>query len=189
MIHILTPIRKGEQLACDVSKQTVPCKQFTHSCDLENRRDNEAYNRNQLKQYASEPYTCLLDADVILPDNALEKMAAFLDKHPFPAVAIDTKQRRETELCNDTEVGHTIIACMLFRKKVLDMITFGPLNLTYNHPDLAADVYLRVILPRRWCCCVTVNAQIRTMTGYPIPYLRGIAGKESQSYKGGCCES
>lgn len=181
MIHVLTPIRKDEEVACDVTTQSVQCCQFTHSCDIENRRDNEAHNRNELKKHVSDPYTVLMDADVILGDkNTFKKMVDFLDKYEvFPAVAVDTKNRSDTNLARSTQVGHTVIALIMIRKPILDAIIFKHTYIDYSNRELLNETYLpRSRVNADSCLCCDVNFQIRTMTGVPIPYLKNVSATE-----------
>ena len=188
MIHVLTPIRKGEPLAYDVTEQSVECRRFTHSCELENRRDNEALNRNKLKVHASDPYTILMDADVVLPESdTFERMVAMMEKHqPIPAMAVDTKGLEDGKQARNSDIGHAVIALLIIRKSVLDGIMFNHLDLVYNHPDLAKDFNIRGYPVAKGCVCTQVNCQIRTWYGFPIPYIRGIrATEEKKKITGG----
>lgn len=182
MIHVLTPIRAGESLAYDITQQSVKCKRFTHCSDApEERRENEATNREALKEFATDPYTILMDADVVLDSNdAFEKMIAFMKKHPFPAAVVDTKGRAPDQLCHASESGHAVIALTIIRADVLRTITFAPLYVKYNHEDLINDAYLWFPPESQGCLCVSVNRQIRQMYGWPIPYIRGVTAHEKK---------
>ena len=181
-ISVLTPIRAGEACADDVSMQQPwkehPYRRFCHPCEVEGRRKNEALNRNSLKMYGTDP-CILMDADVVCPDPAtFVQMLDFLMEYDFPAVAVDTKNRSDGLLARDCDIGHTIIALIAMRKKVLDMILFAPLEFTLTDERIRKLVCLREPPEADACICTQVNMQIRTMTGYPIPYLRNVRATE-----------
>jgi len=182
MIHVLTPIRENEKYACDVTKQTIECKRFSQSCDLENRRDNEAKNRNNLKVHASEPYTVLMDADVILESSdTFAEMERFLDDYPiYGAVAIDTKHGGSS-LARASNIGHTVIACVMVRKTILDSILFEHLIESVKDPALKERIHMREYPETDQCICTNVNLQIRQATGKEIPYLKGISATEKRA--------
>lgn len=180
MIHVLTPIRKGEVCADDLSTQSVECKRFTMHNDIADRRANEAYNRAELKQHASRPYTVLMDADVILDNpHTIERMMHVLVHSRLPAVAVDTKSRNDTALARDSAVGHTVIACMMIRSIWLDPLMFAPLEPEDVDCDVKDLLICQELGGSQKCLCRLVNAQIRTMTGYPIPYLRNVRARET----------
>lgn len=183
VINVLTPIREGEIVADDLSNQTIKCNRYTHSCSLNVRRDNEAYNRIALVPKASDPYTILMDADVVLPQNyTIERMIDFLDKYPiFPAVAVDTKGKDACARAYASASGHTIIALMCIRKKALDVLSFTHLCSTHNYENLKLDaclLYNTVKLEK--CLCPLVNKEIREMYGCSIPYLREVSAFEKR---------
>lgn len=180
MIHVLTPLRQSETAVYDVAQQSVPCRRFVHTCELPNRRDNEALNRNSLRCYASEPYTVLMDADVVLTQrDTIAEMARFLDDYPlFGAVAVDTKGRADGQLARDSDVGHTIIALMMVRKEILTAVFFEHLVVATQDKALKSRIHMREYPEHDACLCSNVNLQIRTMTGVKIPYLKGVKAVE-----------
>lgn len=179
MISVLTPIRKEEECADDLSTQTVDCHRFVHSCELTDRRENEAFNRERLKTYASYPYTLLLDADVVFDEpTTVEQMIHLLDVFPFGGVAVDTKKRNDGQLCRDSDVGHTVIACLMIRKELLDAVIFLPLDFLAVDDEVRKLICMRAEPAGQKCVCRRVNAQVRAMTGYPIPYLRNVKARE-----------
>ena len=174
-IHVLTPIRKTEVPAQNPDAWDYPCRRFIQSCNLVHRRDNEARNRNQLKTHASFPYTILMDADVVCESDTISRMVAVMDKHlPIPAAVVDTKGKTDSQTARLSDLGHAIIALMIIRFDVLQSITFGHIDLHYDHPDLMKDFCCRGYNVSPNCVCTQVNAQIRSITGFPVPYIRGI---------------
>jgi len=184
MISILTPKRATDVYSCDVTAQTVPCVRYSHSTGLPNMRDDEAVNRNELKQYASTPYTVLMDCDVVLTDpTTLEQMVKFLDDYSdVPAVAVDTKGQDDDSLARACDIGHTVIALIMIRKPILDMIVFSHIKAFNKYGD---DFRQRACIrtpeiKKGLCGCMAVNRQIRSFTGWPVPYLRGVRATEKK---------
>jgi len=161
-INILTPIRENEKLSYDISKQTVKCKRFTVYNSLENRLENEAYNRNFLKKELSHPYTILMDADVVLlGDDTVEKMVKYMDLNINLHVAVvDTKNLSYTDMCRNTRTGHSVIALCIIRSCLLNVINFSFKN------------------PEGVCLCKHFNSQVKKFTGLDIPYINNLKAIE-----------
>jgi hypothetical protein len=121
-----------------------------------------------------------MDADVVLDNtNTIAEMAKFLDKYPFPAVAVDTKNMSDSSLSRNSSVGHTIIALIMIRAEVLRSIIFTHIDLIYEVDfELRKEICIRDNPVSNNCVCKEVNAQIQNFTGYSIPYLRNIKAAE-----------
>jgi hypothetical protein len=138
-------------------------------------------------QHASAPYTLLLDADVVLVDpQTAEKMIAYLEEFPDLAVAVDTKGMSEGRRARATAIGHTVIACLMIRKEVLDMLDFEHLVYTTKNERRKELACIREFKEYDACLCSYVNARIaqlgRIFNGpVEIPYLRGISAKEEKN--------
>lgn len=157
MIHILTPLADGQILDpwCDLSiaGQRTQCIRIPISRPRNDSscRISEAECRNELKKYASKPYSFLLDSDAYFTSPFdVSDCIEFLNKNTeLDAVALDTKSLGSVE---KQQKKWVIIAAMCVRYEKLQTITFGP---TYETDG------------RELCCCISVNKNLR------IRYLDG----------------
>jgi hypothetical protein len=146
MIHILTPLAPNKKVSEIAEKmllsQTVQCRRFTHCQpgNFSHRRLHESFNRNVLKNYATNPYTVWMDHDVVLSDpEQLERCIKYLKDHDdLGGVAIDTKgintKRAEMK-------GHVVVACVVMRGWIARTLEYRPWTASGEDSDLACNCH------------------------------------------------
>lgn len=86
---------------------------------------NYAQARNNIKRYGKGRFVLMLDNDVILPPGAVKRMVEFLTSHPRYAAIALTKHVWESSFEEVITPPHVDMSCVLFRKKILDELTFS----------------------------------------------------------------
>ena len=81
--------------------------------------------RNNVKQYGSSSMVLMLDNDIILPPKAVELMHEFLNKHEEYAAIGISKNSIPIASSEVWDADHVDMSCVLFRRKILDKITFS----------------------------------------------------------------
>jgi hypothetical protein len=129
MIHVLIPLAPTHRI-CNKVQAGLDLQMEVHQvftwCDPATGltpRAHEMLNRNSLKVYISEPYTVMMDSDVVLIDpRTFYRMSCELEWNTdIDAVAVDTKGINQKL---ETERGHVIIACVMYRSEVLRKLHF-----------------------------------------------------------------
>lgn len=84
------------------------------------------------------PYVLMLDDEILLPEESLKRMADFLDEHSdFGAIGLC--KHRSLNFASDEgflNAFHVDMSCVLFRKGVLEAITFAD---THNAQKLGRE--------------------------------------------------
>lgn len=134
-MNILIPIEDGRVLCSEIiqsiAMQSVKCNVVVISRPkADNKRNSEAECRNLLKKYRSEPYTIMLDSDVVFTgERDIEDLISGLEKRPdLDALAFDTKALGDKGIQKHQREKHVVIACVAVRSEVLDRITFRQLD-------------------------------------------------------------
>lgn len=127
-MNILMPLGPGYTISKDVLNaifmQTVQCFLCVkENLEIKEKRSNEMANRNDLKRFASAPYTLCMDSNVILSSPFdVNDMVNFMNLNDnYDAVALDTKG---INIDMATIDRHVVIACMMVRFPVLQQLTF-----------------------------------------------------------------
>lgn len=122
-----------------------------------------AQARNNIKQYGRTRFLLMLDNDIILPAGAVKKMIEFLKSHPNYAAIALSKHDWTSSVKEVITPPHVDMSCVLFRKEILDEITFSePRKEGRQLPE-----------PYGGCECAQCCFDIRQM-GFEIGFLPGL---------------
>ena len=127
MLDIVMPVEEGRFIPPEVLdgilRQGVPFRLWV-STRYGDRQVADA--RDQVKRYGQSPHVLMLDNDIVLPPDGLKRMSDFLDAQPgFGAIAL-CKHPSLPFADDDAYLNafHVDMSCVLFRKDVLDRLTF-----------------------------------------------------------------
>lgn len=156
-LDVLMPVQEGRFIHLEVMRslcnQNVKMRLWMST--LVSNGDT-ASARNQVKQYGQSDYILMTDNDLVLPDDAVERMTNFLDKQSdFGAVALSKKHIPDTALGEVEVLGHIDAGPVMWRKEVFDKITYQF---------------------RGSCECMASCEDIRAL-GYEIGFLTGTYAK------------
>lgn len=130
-IDVLMPTKEGRFIPQAVLegllRQNIPFRLWVSTSVSDG---DYAKARNNIKQYAhSQPYTLMLDNDVVLPEGAIDTMMKFLDTHEdFAAIALkkyDSESGQSPDLLMAEEAEHVDMSCVLFRAEELLALVFS----------------------------------------------------------------
>jgi len=127
IIDIVMPVEEGRHIPQEVLegilRQGIPFRLWVST---RFSRGQYADARNQVKQYGRSEFVLMLDNDIVLPPEALERMIEFLKTHSnYGAIALCKHPQLNFKTEKDfLQAEHVDMSCVLFRKMVLDQITF-----------------------------------------------------------------
>lgn len=156
-LDVLMPVQEGRFIHSEVMRslcnQNVKMRLWTST--LVSNGDT-ASARNQVKQYGQSDYILMTDNDLVLPDDAVERMVRFLDNQSdFGAIALSKKHIPDPALGEVEVLTHIDAGPVMWRKEVFDKITYQF---------------------RGSCECMASCEDIRAL-GYEIGFLTGIYAK------------
>lgn len=135
-MNIFIPLADGHSLHPDVMHgicmQTVKCFviPITRSKVAMDYRISEAECRNELRQYASEPYSIMMDCTTVFTSetDVADAIAAMDARPDMDALAYNTKPKTAENLDAERKGRHIDIGCMIVRSEVLRRVTFRSLT-------------------------------------------------------------
>ena len=169
LIDICMAVEEGRYIDPKVLK-SIELQNWPYRLWISTQNDNNgaAGTRNRVKKFGETKYILAMDNDLILEKGSLSKMVSFLNEHPhFAAIGIN-KYRRPEGNGEGLISKHVDSAPLLWRKEVLDKITyeFRPVEDTIQ------------------CECQSACDDVRAL-GYEIGFLTAITCdhiKDTQHY-------
>lgn len=148
MLDILMPTEEGRYIPQEVLdgilSQAIPFRLWVST---KISGGNYAQARNNIKQYGRTQFLLMLDNDIILPAGAVKKMMEFLKSHPKYAAIALAKHDWTLSLEEVINPPHVEMSCVLFRKEILDEITFSEPRkegVSSQNPTVDANVHSAV---------------------------------------------
>lgn len=124
-IDVVMPIQEGRYIPLAVLRglvgQDVVARLWTST---QYSRADFASARNNVKKYGRTDKVLMLDNDIVLPEGALSRMCQFLNTHKHYAAIALSKREKPVSSDEAIDAKHIDMSCVLFRRSMLERITF-----------------------------------------------------------------